>query len=60
MGEETADLSRAANAVVKVAEAGVAIGPQDAGRLGQFDESRRATLPSRRKRGPAEPLVGRA
>jgi hypothetical protein len=34
--EETPDLSRAANAVVKVVQAGVAIGSQDAMRIGQF------------------------
>jgi hypothetical protein len=34
--EETADLSRAATAVVKVVQARVAIGAQDAVRIGQF------------------------
>jgi hypothetical protein len=34
--EETVDPSRAANAVVKVVQAGVAIGSRDAIRIGQF------------------------
>jgi hypothetical protein len=36
VGVETADISRAANAVLKVVEAGIAIGSQVARRVGQF------------------------